>query len=259
MMKRLIVVLTALAMTLSVSGCVTVGFSENMRGRESVQGKGNMTTVDFECGDFSELEIDLDFYNNTGDTAAKLYYAAEKSDKVTFEIQEDLVQYLIVTTDGGVLTIDSEKSFEITDESKAPKIYVSAPVLEGLRIDGAVRIEKADKITADSFKFAVKGVCKSKLDLEVKDLNVVISGVGDITLNGTADKAFIRMAGVGNLAAFGLQTREADVETSGVGNIEISCSDKLNAKASSVGVISYKGNPSTSIRENGIGRVTKVD
>lgn len=258
MMKKLIAVFAALVLMVSVSGCVTVGFSEN--GKGSVQGKGNMTTVDFSCGDFSKLAVDIGFYNNSGNTTAMLYYTAEKSDKVTFEIQEDLVQYLTVTTDKGVLTIDSEKSFEITDESKIPKIYVSAPMLEELRIGGAVRLEKADKITADSFKLSISGVCYGgNLDLEVKNLNVNLSGVSDVRLNGTADSVFIKADGVSSLMAFGLQTKEADVRLAGVGDVEISCSDKLKAEVHGVGGIRYKGNPEMSIRENGLGRVTQAD
>lgn len=257
-MKRLIAVFAALVLMLSTTGCVAITFSGNKNG--TVQGKGNMTTVEFPCGDFSKLAVDIGFYNNSGDTAAKLYYTAAKSDKVTIEIQEDLVQYLTVSNDKGFLTIDSEKSFEITDENKAPKIYISTPMLEELRIGGVVRVEKADKITADSFRLAVSGVCYGgNLDLEVKNLNVDISGVSDVKLNGTADSAIIRADGVSSVLAFGLQTKEADVRLAGVGDVEISCSDKLKARLEGVGGIRYKGNPETTINENGLGRVTKAD
>lgn len=244
----------AIVLTFSMAGCATVtftgdGFSGN-GGKRSVKGKGEMTTVSFPCGDFSKLTVEI---------FGELYYTAEESDDVTIELQENLVEYLAIKTDNGTLTIDSERSFNITDDSKNPKIYVSAPMLEKLQVDGLITIKKADKITADSFELDLSGICDGKLDLDVKELNADISGMGNIVLTGTADNAHIEMSGTGNFEAIDLQTKETIIDTSGMGNVEISCSDKLTVDISGIGGVTYKGNPSVSPTITGMGKLTKSD
>lgn len=252
MIKRLIAVSAALMLMISSAGCVSMSFSdfsEFNNDRNTISANGEMTTVDFPCGDFNKLTVSI---------AGELYYTAEKSDKVTIELPEDLVQYIEVTTDNGTLLIDSTENFNVNNDSRAPKIYVSAPALEKLRIDGAIEIEETDKITADSFTLEIPGVVNGELELEVRDLSVNVGGVGNLTLSGTADKAFINSDGVGMIKAFDLQTKEADVRTSGVGSIEISCSDTLIATVDGIGGITYKGNPNVTPNVDGMGSLKKA-
>lgn len=259
MIKKIVALTALLALMFSAAGCVTVTFSDSVGGG-TIQGEGEMTTVSYPCGEINGLIINMDFNNLVSDTGLKIYYTAEKSDTVTLEIQKNLTEYLKISNNSGTLTVDNEKSFRITDKSKAPKLYVSAAALEMLRIEGVVSIEKADKITADSFLLNVNGVCLGgSLELDVKSLNVNISGVSNITLNGTADKAVIIMSGVGNTKAFGLLAKDADVEVSGVGDVEISCSDNLNAEIDGIGGIKYKGNPNIKHNISGLGQLTKED
>lgn len=248
MIKKLIALFAMLVLMVSAAGCVAVGF--NSHGGNSVRGQGTITSESFECGDFTKLSVKI---------PGELYYTAGKPGSVTIELHENLAQYLNVFTDNGALVIDSNRSFSVENNKEMPKIYVSTQSLEDISVEGVVDIKSADKITADSFTLVVDGVFNGTLDLDVKNLIADISGVGDLTLNGTADNAKIDMSGVGSLKAFGLQTKEADVENSGVGSVEISCSDKLIAEVSGVGGVTYKGDPSVTPNVSGVGGLKKAN
>ena len=75
---------------------------------------------------------------------------------------------------------------------------------------------------------------RSKLD---------ISSSGDITLNGEADKLNANLSSAGDLNAYELEVREADVSASSAGDADITVSERLTARASSAGDINYRGNP----------------
>jgi hypothetical protein len=51
------------------------------------------------------------------------------------------------------------------------------------------------------------------------------------------------MSGAGNYNGFELKSEKAKVDMSGVGNVRVYVTKELNASASGVGSVRYKGNP----------------
>jgi len=251
-MNKLIAILTVLILTISTAGCATVTFS-NSPG--SVLGKGNITRVSFPCGDFTRLAVQI---------PAELHYTAEKSDTVTIELYENLVEYLDVSNRRGELTIRSTKNISLSAPANAgstelPKIYISAPVLEGLSAAGMFVTGSFDTITADSFDLKVTGVVSGTFPVAVRELSADMSGAGSVTLTGYADKVEIATSGAGSVNAYGLAAKEAYTEVTGIGSIELSCSEKLHATISGLGGISYMGDPVVTENSSGLGRITRAN
>jgi hypothetical protein len=96
---------------------------------------------------------------------------------------------------------------------------------------------------ADKFDLEISGAGNVRMDLKVQNLQVDMSGAGNIELRGTARVQDVQMSGAGNYNGFELKSEKAKVDMSGVGNVRVYVTKELNASASGVGAVRYKGNP----------------
>lgn len=251
MIKKIIAMCAVCALMISAAGCVGVGFT-SYHGSErngDIQGSGEMVSQSFPCDDFSSLTIKI---------PGELYYTVGKAG-VTIELHENLVEHIVFSNVNGSAVIDASKNISVKNDRDVPKIYVSTPSLEYLDIEGLIHIKEMDTITADAFELDIDGVCNGKIDLAVKNLTIGFGGVGNLVLTGTADNANIDMSGVGSLKAFDLLTKVAEIDSSGVGGAEISCSEKLIVDISGIGGIQYKGECTVQPNISGMGGLKKVD
>jgi hypothetical protein len=64
-----------------------------------------------------------------------------------------------------------------------------------------------------------------------------------MTLTGETDLLRADLSSAGDLNAYDLKSREADVSVSSAGDADINVSERITARASSAGDINYKGDP----------------
>ena len=105
------------------------------------------------------------------------------------------------------------------------KIVISSPTRTGGRIRGAV-------------KLTVKQLSGPTFALESK-------GASEVTLAGNIDRLLVDMTGASQLAAAGLQTKTAEISTTGAGDAEVAVTDTLNVVITGAGKVTYSGNPAT--------------
>jgi hypothetical protein len=84
------------------------------------------------------------------------------------------------------------------------------------------------------------------------------SGNSDIELtNGAADNFEAIVTGASTVKGFGFTAREAHVKIEGSGSVQLSVTDKLQAKIVGSGVVTYQGNPAVLSDITGTGKVQK--
>lgn len=105
------------------------------------------------------------------------------------------------------------------------KIVISSPTRTGGRLRGAV-------------KLTVKQLSGPTFALESK-------GASEVTLSGNVDRLLVDMTGASQLAAAGLQTKTAEISTTGAGDSEVAVTDTLNVVITGAGKVTYSGNPAT--------------
>ena len=103
------------------------------------------------------------------------------------------------------------------------QVVISSQTRAGARISGAV------KLTA-------KQLSGSRFALESR-------GAARVSLDGKIDELFADMTGASELAASGLQTKAAEISTTGAGDAEIAVADKLKVAITGAGKVRYSGNP----------------
>lgn len=248
MKKILTLTLCALFALIFLTGCVTVNFSPF--GAQSVSGRGSLETYTFNVGEITEVRVEL--YCN-------IVYHSAPSDTVTLQVQPNLMEYISVEESGGILTVRSSRNITSVNNVNVPVLTVSTPSLTRLSHAGAGNFTTVDTITADTFALYITGAANGTAKLDVKELSVNITGAGDLTLSGTADTAYISMAGAGKLEALLLETRVASISMAGAGSVKISCSEELSISAGGVGTVEYRGSPTVNTTRGGLITVRQVD
>ena len=120
------------------------------------------------------------------------------------------------------------------------KVGISSPTRAGAKLRGAV------KLTAN-------GLSGAAFALESK-------GASEVSLSGKIDRLLVDMTGASQLAAEGLQTKTAEISTTGAGDADITVSETLKVVITGAGKVTYSGNPVT-IQKNitGAGSVRRKD
>lgn len=98
-------------------------------------------------------------------------------------------------------------------------VYVTMPSIAVASVTGSGDMN-VDKVSGDAFRGATVG--SGGLDiaaLAVKSADFAITGSGDISARGTADKLSLSIAGSGDLDASGVKAAQASASIAGSGNI----------------------------------------
>jgi len=106
-----------------------------------------------------------------------------------------------------------------------------------------------------SINFSGIGSVTSLNELNLEELTVSYSGVGETTLNGQVTNFQYSLSGIGDLKAFDLITSRSEIVISGIGNVEITALDELDVIISGNGNVSYKGDPNITSIVSGNGNV----
>lgn len=246
---RIIISLFAAIMVFSLTGCVSVSFSDNFGQQESIRGQGKMITKEYSVPEYSAVRIDANM---------TVVYKAASSDIVKVEIQENLLEYLDISVKNNQLVVKADRDFIISNNN-APVIYITAPGLNELIFGGLVEIKDSDTVQSDELKLLVGGSLDGKLNIDTNKLTVNISGIGDIMLSGRASLADITLGGAATLNALNLETENSSIRLSGMGEVSLSCSDTLDIQVDGMGTVNYRGTPSVSQKTSGMGSVNSVD
>ena len=95
--------------------------------------------------------------------------------------------------------------------------------------------------------------------LNVDKFAVECSGVGGITMSGTAKWLKLECSGVGSIDAENLKARRVQGDVSGVGGIKCYATDTLKAIVSGVGSFKYTGSPRVKkLNDSGVGSISEL-
>ena len=264
-MKRNIVFYPACVVLLGFSsGCLDIAF-----GREVVRGSGSISEeshrftglTGVELATMGELEIRL------GDTEA-LQVAAD----------DNLQEFLAITTDGGTLRIGSRPGFnlrpsrpirytltarEIDFIGLSSSGNATAPALRADRFEvrlGSTGDLSMDGIRADSVDVRLGSTGDLSVDdLRAGSLAVRISSTGDVRLGeGGVDSLDLTISSTGDYRGESVRSTRATVALNSTGDARLWVEESLGATLNSTGSVSYRGDPEVLERSSSTGRVRPI-
>ena len=182
-----------------------------------------------------------------------------QSDDESIEVEGDeaMIKKLLIDQDGELLSLKMEE--DVADgffDDKNLRITISIKDLKELNYEGVGNVKTNGLFKVDDLKLLGNGVGNLELELDAQEIDADFDMVGNIKLQGKANRAIFINNGIGNLDASQLIVQDMDVNSSGIGKVEVNCVGDLSLVVDGIGKVSYTGNPRIIKKEvSGIGKV----
>ena len=177
---------------------------------EGIRGNGHVVTDARPVSAFSEIEasgaLQIEWRNGAADLSV-----------IT---DQNLLSHVENENIGNRLRLSSHGNLWPTH---GIKVVISSPSRNGARLSGATRFTATQLSGA---KFAIES-----------------SGAARVMLDGKIDELLADMTGASKLEAESLQTKTAEISTTGAGHAEVAVSDTLKVSITGAGKVIYSGNP----------------
>lgn len=203
--------------------CVALAFGCRWVG---IRGNGHLKTVDRTVDAFTEID--------TGGAFEIEWQGGSPALHITTD--ENLLSYVKSDVSGDTLRLRTHEQIWPTH---GIKVVISSPTRAGARIRGAVKLT-AKQLTGP--RFALEA-----------------SGASRVSLDGKIDELLADMTGASDLEAGGLQTKIAEISTTGAGDAEIAVAETLKVSITGAGKVSYSGNPTIEKHITGAGSVRRKE
>lgn len=204
-------------------------------GQEKIKGNGNIISKNITTSDYEEIGVAGAFH-------VTLIEGSEG--KITLKGEENLLEYVVIETNGDELKIKTEKGFSL-QPSRGNKIEITIPVkaISSVSLAGSGDIISSFTLKSNQFKMSLAGSGDIKLAIDAKNVTASLAGSGDINLKGSCSDFEASLAGSGDIHALDLVSQNSKVNVSGSGNISTNCTEFIEARVSGSGDIEYKGKP----------------
>lgn len=184
-----------------------------------------------------------------------------KPEKITLQMDENLLPYIETTVEDGKLSIKTKNKINIRSSSKMV-VYVSMDKITAVSQSGSGDISGEGNFYNDGtteVKLSGSGNIKLGFD-NFSALDLSLSGSGNINLDkGNAGSISSRISGSGNIDCSNVNSREVDASISGSGNVKVNASKSIEAKISGSGNVFYKGSaPDIKSKIAGSGKLIRI-
>lgn len=191
-----------------------------------IRGNGHIKTDDRTISAFTDIDAGGAFEIEWQDGSPALHITTD----------ENLLSYVESDVSGDTLHLRTHDQIWPTH---GIKVVISSPTRADARIRGAVKLT-AKQLTGP--KFALEA-----------------SGASHVSLDGNIDELLADMTGASRLEASGLQTRTAEISTTGAGHAEVAAAQSLKVAITGAGKITYSGNPKIEKHITGAGSIHRKD
>jgi hypothetical protein len=192
-----------------LSGCLFLVGACHLPG---VRGNGHMKTEERPVGAFANIDaggaFDIEWQNG--------------SPALRVTTDENLLPHIENNVSDDTLHL---RTREHVWPTHGIKVVISSPTRTGAKIRGAVKLT-AKQLSGQTFALESKGAA-------------------EVSLDGNIDRLLVDMTGASQLTADGLQTKTAEISTTGAGDADVAVTDTLKVVITGAGKVSYTGNPAT--------------
>ena len=278
---RLMLLFVVLAFS---TGCLDV-----VLGRESVRGSGNISEESHQFTGLTGVELA---------TRGELEIRLGDDEGLRISADDNLHEYLVLTNDGGILSIDTRRGFRLRPSQRVRYTLTArqiefielsssgdarAPALRADRLElrlnssgdlrvGGIQAESVDITVNSSGDLSVDGIearvvdvrMRSSGDVEMDDLQaesltVGISSSGDVRIrDGAVDDLDLSINSSGDYRGASVRSTRATVALNSSGDARLWVKQSLDAALNSAGSVSYRGEPEVVERSNSTGRVRPI-
>jgi hypothetical protein len=234
---------TLCALLFSLNGCVFD--DDGFFGCE--RGEGPIVVQSVELPDLEGIKVSID---------ADVYLTQGPIQSIEIEGEENVIESLDLDVDRGIWKI----RFDGCVRRYEPlRIYITLDELEEVELAGSGTIYSENFFTTNNLDLKISGAGNIDLAVYADKVDGTISGSGQILLEGTTKRFDHKVSGAGDIRSFGLLAEKGDAKISGSGFMEVYAEDRLDVKISGSGNVYYRGNPNLDINITGSGQVVDAN
>ncbi|NND62901.1 MAG: DUF2807 domain-containing protein [Flavobacteriaceae bacterium] len=227
-MKSLIKITLTVALAL-----VGLSNAQAQWGNKKVVGNGNVTTKTVSTGSYDAVK-------GVGSMDVHLVKGNEGDIKVTTD--ENLQEYVIIEVKDNALIVRTKKNYYLKTKKG---IHVTVPFqdISKVALTGSGDIDTKDTIDAPNLEVSITGSGDVNLDVNSGMLEVRVTGSGDVELSGKTNDLDVSISGSGDFSGFDLEANNTEARVSGSGDAQVVARKSIKARVNGSGDITYKGNP----------------
>lgn len=176
--------------------------------------------------------------------------------KIVIEGQKNIIDNIKRDVSNGTWRISNIKNVH---DAKPVVVYITIPTIEYVGLSGSGSVKSTGKFSSlKEIDIAVSGSGDITLDIDAKDTGVRISGSGEIVLAGTTQSLEVAISGSGDVMTKDLVASTCKIQISGSGDAAVHVNGDLETHISGSGDVRYKGTASVTAKISGSGEVTKL-
>lgn len=174
-------------------------------------------------------------------TAIDVYLTQGNKFEVVVEADDNLLEYIKTKVEDDVLKVYIDK-VSIWNK-KSMIVHVTMPEVTYIGATSAGDVLAQTPIKAEKLTVSTTSSGDVKLEVHAGTLELSTTSAGDITISGDADYLTATTSSAGEIKGYELTVKEADVKASSAGDVRITVTERLKARATSAGDIYFQGDP----------------
>jgi hypothetical protein len=201
-----------------------------------------------------ERELNHEIYGVISEGSAEIEIIIDSVQRIEVEWDENLLPFLKTRVTGDQLIID-QGTRHCMRSSYPCRVFVYTPYIDLARLTGSGSIT-CDDLYTDDLKIEVTGSGYIDMrNLDALTVDAMITGSGDIILDGITDYSEFTISGSGRFECFYLEQETCVSTISGSGDMEVYASRLLDCVISGSGNIYYRGYPRIIAHISGTGNI----
>ena len=238
--------LGALSLLLSASACfIDIDDDDGLFG--CVDGNGPFVTEVLDVPPFDELVVRM---------GVTVHLKQGPVQEVLVEGIPNIIDELELDVDNGEWEIETD---DCVRDIGPMTFFITVVDLDRIEVTGDGTVIGDEFLTVQDIELRVSGSGELNLGLLADDIYTRVSGSGDVFLEGTADEHELRISGAGDVRAFDLATNECEVNVSGSGDGEVTVSTWIHGRISGSGDVYFRGFPEIDVDISGSGNLVDAN
>lgn len=196
------------------------------------EGEGQVVKQEFELESFTGINLAM---------AGEVIIYKGPTQKIEVEGQQNIINLVNRQISHGVWTVtpvDCVSGYEIL------RIFITVPAINTISLTGTGSVSVEDSFEAEDIDLLLSGSGNLLFRGTTETLETRLSGSGSIALEGASAYLDAHLSGSGNISAFEMAATEAKVTVSGSGKVEVNFTDSLIALITGSGNVYYIGDDS---------------
>lgn len=207
-------------------------FNSCKKDEKKVTPSANVTKQEFSFSDYNILEVENAFEVNLT--------FSENEEKIEIQANENLHQYINVEKNSNTLFISIEDNVEIEGNATLIANITTKEVTEFYGT-GAVAIILQNKLITDDVIIELSGACYFGGEMEINNINAILSGATKTEINGSANSFYVIATGASIISDYDFIIKYLNLNLSGASFTYLTITDEMDIIASGASILYYKG------------------